>query len=142
MDEVDIYVTLLFTFGPTINGLIWVLWRIMTGFSVRWDPTRYPRGKPAGRLFAILSSMLLNAVFVFEIWYWTKASREHPGQQLDQCDRYGFFFHKVRLSDAWFRAGNACISCLLLLLTTIFLISASFPEKAASVLRVQNQQDQ
>lgn len=137
LDDIDIYITMLFTFGSTLNNLILLLWRITTRFSVRWDPSRYRKAEPPGRLFSILNFLVLETVFGFEIWFWTTRLQ---AEEHDACERYGFLFGKVSLRNEGFRYANATLSVILLLTTTMFLISVSAPEKAAKILRVKDQQ--
>ncbi|KAF2113848.1 hypothetical protein BDV96DRAFT_601313 [Lophiotrema nucula] len=119
---------MLFTFGWTVTGLAVLLWRIATGFDVRWDPSLYHRNKlTIGRLFQACYPLFLNTVFVFQIWFWT--AKVGATYRTD-CPRNGFLFMKIALNNRWFRTLNASIYVLLLVLTTLFLL-ANFKPIAA-----------
>jgi hypothetical protein len=127
-EVIDIYITMLFTFGWAVTGLVVLLWRTATGFDVRWDPSLYHKNKlTTGRLFQACYPLFLNAVFVFQIWFWTA---KVGATDLKDCPRYGFLFVKVVLNNRSFRALNVSIYVLLLILTTVFLV-ANFKPIAA-----------
>ncbi|KAF2009547.1 hypothetical protein BU24DRAFT_467911 [Aaosphaeria arxii CBS 175.79] len=127
-EVIDIYITMLFTFGWAVTGLVVLLWRIATGFDVRWDPSLYHRNKlTTGHLFQSYYPLFLNVVFVFQIWFWTT---KLGATDLQDCPRNGFLFVKIALNNRWFRALNASIYVLLLALTTLFLV-ANFKPIAA-----------
>ncbi|KAF2270514.1 hypothetical protein CC78DRAFT_134488 [Lojkania enalia] len=135
-EVVDIYITMLFTFGWTVTGLVVLLWRIATGFDVRWDPSLYHKNKlTIGPLFQACYPLFLNAVFVFQIWFWTA---KVGATDLKDCPRIGFLFVKVALNSRLFRALNVSIYVLLLVLTNLFLVTNFKPIAAAGSSGIYN----
>jgi hypothetical protein len=96
-----------------------MLWRILTGFSPRWDPTRWSKTKPNSKTFYVLFSMVQFAELGFQLWFWAKK----VPQAKKECVRYGFIFAKVRLNSDGFRSFNLVITSLLLGLLLFFFIA-------------------
>ncbi|KAF7512810.1 hypothetical protein GJ744_011913 [Endocarpon pusillum] len=135
-EVIDIYITMLFTFGWTVTGSVVLLWRIATGFDVRWDPSLYHRNKlTIGPLFQACYPLFLIAVFVLQIWFWTA---KVGATDLKDCPRIGFLFMKVALNNILFRALNASIFVLLLVLTTLFLVTNFKPISAVGGSGIYN----
>jgi hypothetical protein len=136
LDDVDIYVTLLFTFGPTMYTCIFLAWHIATSYNIHWDLNRHSSVKPAGLLFISLQAGLLIAQFGFQIWFW---SVRLGRSSYDSCVQYGFHFGKVRLHDAKFRFFNVGMSLLALLLTTTYIFFKLKPGVFTSSFRSASQ---
>ena len=136
LSTLDIYIALLLWSSSTINNsLIRLLWRMVTGFNPRWDPSRYRKSKPASRWFSRAEFLVLDAIFVFEIWFWTARVRAQ-----DQCEQYGFLFSKVKTESKAFRFTNLGLSYVRFTITTVFLLANLVPRRAAKLLRVKNQE--
>ena len=115
---VEIYIILLLTFGSYLYFVPLYVWRLITGCSTRWDPSRYPRVR-AGKLYSALNFFLLLSVTVFQLWFWcTGVKGSHP----DSCTEYGFLFGRVRLSNTAFVALNIVLYLLLLLVCVGVLV--------------------
>jgi hypothetical protein len=112
LDIAEIYVILLLTFGVNVFMLPILLWRILTGFSPNWDPTQFPKGKPPSHTFNALFTMVQCAVVSFQTWFWAK---KIPSSE-NECPRYGFIFHKIRLNSEGFRIFNFVVTVILLVL--------------------------
>lgn len=136
LDDVDIYVTLLFTFGPAVYTCIFLTWHIAISYNLRWDLNRHSRVKPAGLLFFLLQGSLLIAQFGFQIWFW--AVRLHRSSH-DGCIQHAFHFGQVRLHDTQFRYFNVGISSLALILTIFYMLFKLKPGVFASSLTSNSQ---
>jgi len=137
LEDVDIYITLLFTFGPAYYVVVNRMWRMTMRFSIRWVPSRYPITEPPGLLFSILGTALITSHFVFQSWFW--AARLAPSHQ--NCTTYGFMFGKVRLHDPTFRIINICVSILVVVVMSVSLLFTLFPKAFSALLKVRNQDD-
>jgi hypothetical protein len=119
LQTVDIYVTLLLTFGYYLFLVPLYVWRIVTGGNARLDPTRWPTIR-SGALYNVLTSLLLLAVGAFQLWFWAWRIAQ-PGP-VGGCQEYGFFFARIRLNSLGFRVLNLVLyslvmfACLTLLL--------------------------
>lgn len=107
---IEIYISLLLTFGGYLSLVPLFLWRAVTGFKPQWDPTRYPQVR-MGRLFSTLNFALLLAVSGFQLWFWI------VGEKLgfDDCPQYGFLFWRLRLDLRAFVVANVVFHTILLL---------------------------
>ncbi|CAG8961525.1 hypothetical protein HYFRA_00013942 [Hymenoscyphus fraxineus] len=114
---VEIYITLLLTFGGYLYLVPVFLWRVLTGFKAQWDPTRFPQVR-MGKLYSALNFILLLAVSGFQLWFWVMDAKrvEYVG-----CPRYGFFFWRIRLDLTSFVVGNLAFHIALLCLCLAFL---------------------
>jgi len=108
---VEIYIVLLLTFGGYLYFVPLYAWKLLTGCSTRWDPSRYPRGR-VGKLFNTLNFLLLVSVSVFQLWFWTTAVL---GSDSAGCVEYGFLFGSTPLNGRAFVALNIVLYLLLLL---------------------------
>jgi len=107
----EIYIILLLFFGSTLYLLLVNLWRVATGFNDRWDPTRFPMAEPPKKTANLLYSLLLMAVLLFMLWFW---SVRVPTLDGEDCEQYGFMFSKIRLNNSGFRIFHLVIYSLLL----------------------------
>lgn len=69
LQPVDIYVTLLLTFGYCLFLLPLYAWRIVTAGKASLGPTRWPVVRPTA-LYNVLTSLLLLAAGAFQLWFW------------------------------------------------------------------------
>ncbi|ORY09095.1 hypothetical protein BCR34DRAFT_383813 [Clohesyomyces aquaticus] len=120
LEVVEIYITLLFTFGSSLYLLPILLWRIVTRCHSRLDPTRFPRAPPPSRVFSFLNSFLLVAVMVFQTWFWVKRVSD---LDLRTCSQYGFLFKRIPLDSRPFRIVNLALSLLLLVVILGFCMA-------------------
>ncbi|KAK0725871.1 hypothetical protein B0H67DRAFT_481197 [Lasiosphaeris hirsuta] len=115
---VDVYVTLLLTYGTYYYLVPVFVWRLVVVCTPFWDPSRWPRVPPT-TLFKRLDLVLMIAVTCFQMWFWTtgvNSLRNEPG-----CDEYGFFFSRVPLNAALFVAWNIVVMIGLLLCAVVVL---------------------
>lgn len=116
VQPLDTYITLLLTYGSYYTYVPIYLWRLVTGCSPFWDPSRWPRVPPT-TLYTILNLWLLMAVSCFQMWFWTtgiKIMAKDSG-----CQEYGFFFTMVPLDSDLSVATN-------ILFTLALLVCCSF----------------
>ena len=102
LKPVEIYITLLLTFGAYVYFVPLYLWRIVTGYRARLDPSRWPRVLN-GKMFSTLNHGMVVGVAVFQLWFWLRKAR-FPGT--DGCEEFGFFFTKLRLNALGFVIVN------------------------------------
>ncbi|KAK3331474.1 hypothetical protein B0H66DRAFT_97898 [Apodospora peruviana] len=112
---VDIYITLLLTYGSYYYYVPVYLWRIVTMCNPFWDPSRWPR-VPTTVLYRRLNLILLVAVTCFQMWFWTNGVKA-LGSGGD-CQEYGFFFTQVPLHADLFIAVNIFFAVALLICCT------------------------
>jgi hypothetical protein len=118
LDVTEIYIVLLLAFGTQYIFLFVMLWRIVTGFHSRWDPTRFMKTPTPSTTFWLGYSLLQVAELVFQLWFWIyKIPRTDNG-----CERFGFAFFKVALTSNGFRIFNIILMAALLVLTVVFFI--------------------
>ncbi|KAJ9616751.1 hypothetical protein H2200_000470 [Cladophialophora chaetospira] len=96
--------------------------QLATGFNPVWDPTRFPRAPPPSKIFKLLQTLLLVAVMIFQIWFWS--AQAHVSAGSTDCESYGFFFYKIRLGISWFRILNCVISGVILLFLVYLLVDS------------------
>jgi hypothetical protein len=118
LQVVDVYVTLLLTFGAYLSLIPIYLWRIVTCFKAEWDPTRFPR-VASGAVYTNLTLCLLLAVTSFQLWFWFARVPQLTGLP---CQEYGFLFTKVQLNSVASRLLNIILSFLLGLLAFYLLL--------------------
>jgi len=112
---VEIYIVLLLTFGGYLYLVPLYIWRLLTGCTPRWDPSRYSRVK-IGKMFSALNFALVISVSGFQIWFWiTKVKVSRFGNASpNTCRPYGFFFEKFHLNGMGFVIANIAFHSLLL----------------------------
>lgn len=119
LQAVDIYVTLLLTFGSYLFLIPLYAWRIVTAGNARLDPTRWPLARPS-TLYNVLTSLLLLAVGAFQVWFW--AWRVTHAIPAEGCPQYGFFFARIRLHSLGFRVLHLVLYSLVLCACTVLLL--------------------
>ena len=119
LQPVDIYITLLLTFGYYLFLVPLYAWRIVTAGNASLDPTRWPIVRP-GQLFNVLTSLLLLAVGAFQLWFW--AGRVTQVNSMRDCPQYGFFFARIHLNSLGFRILNLVLYSLVLLACVSLLL--------------------
>lgn len=107
---IEIYISLLLTFGGYLYIVPLFLWRAVTGFKPQWDPTRYPPVR-MGRLFGTLNFALLLAVSGFQLWFWIVGT---GNLAFDGCPQYGFLFWRLPLDMRGFVTANVVFHTILL----------------------------
>ncbi|KAK3364543.1 hypothetical protein B0T25DRAFT_576781 [Lasiosphaeria hispida] len=115
---VDVYVTLLLTYGTYYYLVPVFVWRLVVVCTPFRDPSRWPRVPPT-TLFKRLDLILMIAVTCFQMWFWTagvNSLQREPG-----CQEYGFFFSQVPLNAALFVAWNVVVMIGLLLCAVVVL---------------------
>lgn len=121
----DIYVTLLLTYGSYYAYIPIYFWRIITFCNPFWDPTRWPK-VPVTGFYRRANLTLLMAVSGFQIWFWGVGINELDGGfvvddgdgdgiQGGACQEWGFFFTKVPLHAGLFIAVNIFFAVALLI---------------------------
>jgi len=115
----EIYIILLLFFGTTFYLLPVFLWRMVTRFNKRWDPTRFPLAKPPMKVANLLSSLVIITVLSFMLWFWILKVPTLAGEP---CERYGFMFTAIQLNSLGFRIFHLVICSVLLLVVPILLI--------------------
>ncbi len=118
LQVVDVYITLLLTFGAYLYWIPVYLWRIVTCFKAEWDPTRFPQ-VASGAVYTNLNLCLLLAVTSFQLWFWFARVPQLTGLP---CQEYGFLFTKVQLNSVASRLLNVILSLLLGLLAFVLLL--------------------
>jgi hypothetical protein len=136
LDVAEIYIILLFTFGVNAFLVPILLYRILSGFSSKWDFTQYPKGKPPSSTFEALFSIMQVAVVAFKVWFWAKKV-PNAGKQ---CVRYGFIFAKVRLASRGFQIFNLVMAVVLLALILGFGTARLYGGIKASLSRSDSSQ--
>lgn len=116
---VEIYVVLLLTFGGYLYLVPLYIWRLLTGCTPRWDPSRYSRVRN-GKVFSALNFGLLISVSLFQLWFWF-AKVKISGFGSTTCRPYGFFFHKFHLDAKGFMIANITFHFVLLACSTSVL---------------------
>jgi hypothetical protein len=116
LDVVEIYIILLLGFGTQYYRLIVMLWRIVTHFNAKWDPTRFMRMPTPSKMFWFSNSHLQVAQIIFQLWFWIyKIPRTE-----NKCQRFGFALFRIGLTSSGFRILNIILMVALLVLTVIF----------------------
>lgn len=115
----DIYVTLLLTFGYYLFLVPLYAWRIVTAGNARLDPMRWSV-VPLGVLYNVLASLLLLAIGAFQLWF--RAWRVPQPSLTDGCQEYGFFFARIRLNSLGFRVLNLVLYSLVMFACTVLLL--------------------
>ena len=119
LEIIEVYIVMLLTFGGTLYLLPILIWRVLTWFNHAYDPWRFPRAKPPGKLFQALDTCLLVGVLSFQIWFWVQMV---PRLKNSSCIWYGFIFYKVVLNSNVFWIFNLVVSALLLGIIVIFSV--------------------
>lgn len=133
---VEIYITLLFTFGSSLLLLPILLWRIVTRCRSRFDPSRFARAPSGSRASNFLNSLLLVAVLAFQTWFWISRV---PRSGMSTCSQYGFLFTRIPLDSMGFRVLNLTLSLLLLLIVLGFLIADAFAEDLEKKFKIDEE---
>lgn len=134
---VEIYIILLLTFGYYLFLVPLYIWRLLTSCNPALDPSRFPLVRP-GRVYSVLSFLLLTAVASFQLWFWFA---QVPQLSRQGCEEYGFFFARIRLNEKAFQVVNIVfyflllISCAIVLLISISLKLKMVEERKTPQLR-------
>lgn len=134
---VEIYIILLLTFGYYLFFVPLYIWRLLTSCNPALDPSRFPL-VPAGRVYSVLSFLLLIAVASFQLWFWFARV---PQLSRQRCEEYGFFFARIKLNQKAFQVVNIVfyflllISCAIVLLISLGLRLKMVEEKKTPRLR-------
>ena len=115
-DTVVTYITLLLTFGYWYHLVFVAAWGIISQttkeWRKRWNASIFPRYLQPHAICEGLWLILLIGVLAFLVYFWAE---EVPTLNADSgCERYGFFFAKIRLNNETFRIFNLVISTALL----------------------------
>ncbi|KAF2108511.1 hypothetical protein BDV96DRAFT_605573 [Lophiotrema nucula] len=113
LQVVEIYITLLFTFGSSLQLLPVLLWRLVTCCNPMRDPSRFPKTKPPSAVFTACYNLLLIAVLTFQIWFWIS---KVPVLDTLACKQFGFLFTRIQLRSRAFGIVNVVLSAVLLAL--------------------------
>ncbi|KAJ9156294.1 hypothetical protein NKR23_g1250 [Pleurostoma richardsiae] len=106
----EIYVVLLLVFGSFYLTIPLFLWRLITGCSPNWDPSRWPRA-PSSPGLSVVSFLLSLVLLGYQMWFWTAGVKE---RRLD-CQQYGFLFAKIPIDNGGFIAWNILFNIAFLL---------------------------
>ena len=114
LTAVEVYLVLLLVYGAYYAYVPLYLWRLASGCSPFWDPSRWPRVAP-GRTYSAANVILLVAVTCFQLWFWTAGLNSIPSTATAGCPEWAFFFAMVQLRNPLFIALNIAINVVLLL---------------------------
>lgn len=114
----DTYIVLLLCFGSHYSMVPIFLWRAMTGFDARWDPTRWTIVRSSLPL-RVFSTVVITAVAVLQILFWTQAVATKENGMGRGCLQYGFVFRPVPLRDREIMAINVAFSGATLLIAVL-----------------------
>lgn len=109
LTPVDIYIVLLMCFGYNYFLIPTFLWRILTCFNGKLDPTRWAPTMYSS-MFLLLSALLLLATSVYQIWFWVLGVRMLPAG----CQPSGFLFVRAPLDGSDMRIINLTFQGFLL----------------------------
>jgi hypothetical protein len=110
LSPAEIYVVLLLVFGSFYLTIPLFLWRLITGCSPNWDPSRWPRA-PSSPGLSVVSFLLSLVLLGYQMWFWTAGVKE---RRLD-CQQYGFLFAKIPIDNGGFIAWNILFNIAFLL---------------------------
>ena len=120
MTAVEVYLVLLLVYGAYYAYIPLYLWRLASGCSPFWDPSRWPRVSP-GRTYSAINFFLLVAITCFQLWFWTAGINNIPSTATTGCPEWAFFFAMVQLRNPLFIALNIVISVVLLLCCVVHM---------------------
>jgi hypothetical protein len=112
LQPVEIYIILLLSFGGYLYFVPLYIWRVLTCFNARCDPSRYPK-VGNGPVYSVLNFGLLVAVCIFQVWFWLGKVRS---TDFGACMEYGFSFSKIRMNTVWFLTLNVSLYLFVLLI--------------------------
>jgi hypothetical protein len=115
LDVAEIYIILLLGFGTQYYWLVGMLWRIVTHYNARYDPTRFSKMPTTSKMFWLFYSLLQVAQIVFQLWFWI---HKIPATE-KECQRFGFALFKVGLTSSGFRIINIVLMVALLVITVV-----------------------
>jgi hypothetical protein len=118
LQVVDVYITLLLTFGAYHLWIPVSLWRIVTCYNLEWHSTRFPQ-VASGSVYANLELCLILAVTVFQLWFWFTRV---PQLTEIPCHEYSFLFARVQLDSVASRLLNIFFSFLLSTISFVQLL--------------------
>ena len=113
LTAVEVYLVLLLVYGAYYAYIPLYLWRLASGCSPFWDPSRWPRVAP-GRTYSAVNFVLLVAITCFQLWFWTTGLNSIPSTATPGCPEWAFFFAAVQLRNPLFIALNIVIAVVLL----------------------------
>jgi hypothetical protein len=108
IDPLDVYLTILLSFGSQFFLVPLFIWRIVTCADPFLDPTRWTVITP-GLFLRTLSVVLWATSSTFQLWFWIYYL---PLSNRRECESYGFFFVKVSLNRAVLRSVNITLLSL------------------------------
>ncbi|CAG9947622.1 unnamed protein product [Clonostachys rosea f. rosea IK726] len=121
IQPVDIYIVLLLCFGSSIFLVVVFIWNMFTPLNVD-----YPM-RPS-RLSVRLSCLLLTAVSLFQLWFWSQ------NFDFENCRTYGFAFNKTTIDEITFRVTHGILYGILLLVVLLNFISFFFLPKRSPLV--------
>lgn len=133
LQPVEVFMILLLVFGFYLWFVPLNVWRAITCWNPRLDPSRYPLVRP-GNLYGLLSFLLLISVAAFEVWFWLGMV---PGLDGRTCKAYGFLFAQVQLNDGGYRVVNA-IFFLAIFLVCVGILVIKFSLYVGCVVRTDD----
>ncbi|KAH7316961.1 hypothetical protein B0I35DRAFT_434308 [Stachybotrys elegans] len=113
---IDTYTVLLLCFGYHYFLIPTFLWRVLTCFNHKLDPTRWIL-LAYSPTFYVFFVILLAATSGFQLWFWISEIPNFP----TTCASYGFLFSKVSLQGEALRATNITLQVLLILVYSLGL---------------------
>ena len=81
LQKVEIYIILLLNFGEYLYYVPLYIWRILTCFNAKLDPSRYPK-VGNGPVYGVLNVVLVVVVSMFQVWFLAKESQKYGLQNL------------------------------------------------------------
>ncbi|KAM7183475.1 hypothetical protein V8F33_013556 [Rhypophila sp. PSN 637] len=111
--DLDGYIVLLLCFGNYYSLVPIFLWRVLTGFKARLDPTRWAAAS-SSIFLRIFSSVILLAISAYQIAFW--ASLMSTMRTDSECERVGFLFTQMPLYGRALRIVNITFSSLLIVI--------------------------
>ncbi|KXJ88834.1 hypothetical protein Micbo1qcDRAFT_206977 [Microdochium bolleyi] len=115
LTALDTHVVLLLCFGYYYSIVPTYLWRLVTGFDPRLDPTRWPRLKPSVT-YIYAHAALVAGVAGFQLWFWAV---EAPRTEV--CGWQGFLFVMAPMTGNAFRYVSIAFQAVILLICLVSL---------------------
>jgi len=114
LSAVDIYIICLMSFGSHYFLVPTFLWRVVTCFSPRLDPTRWSVVLH-GTIYLLFSSVLLASTTGYQLWFWISGIYKFD----TGCPQSGFLFTRLPLTSSSLRSVNIAFLSLLVLISIV-----------------------
>ncbi|KAL6820179.1 hypothetical protein J3E69DRAFT_52650 [Trichoderma sp. SZMC 28015] len=114
----DIYIMLQLAGGSYIFLIPIYIWKTLTCCDRKWDPLKWTR-EPHVPVYGVSTMMVMVIISSLQLWLFSTyiPSRGH------QCEYYGFFFTKVKLSNVGFIVVNIILHIIVILVCVGIVLS-------------------